>query len=106
MKTQSWYAWLDLTPPKPDEFHVVGDIFVSNPGIQASLHKKNPQGINPKILLLDLLLIQQPGMWPQVMTWVHARYDRVLPPSSPQYESVEIFLDGKSIKKVPVDIVQ
>jgi hypothetical protein len=29
-----------------------------------------------------------------------------LPPSSPQYESVEIFLDGKSIKKVPVDIVQ
>lgn len=68
MQCKDWHAWLNAMPPKPDDFHVAGDVFVSNPGIIASLTMRAPQGINPTILILDLNLIQRSGMWPQVMT--------------------------------------
>jgi len=51
-KTRGWYAWLDTMPPKPDAFHVNGEVQVGNPGIYALLLKKEPQGINPAIVLL------------------------------------------------------
>ncbi len=105
METKNWYAWVNLMPPKPDDFHVIGEILVGNPGIQAQLCVKEPQGINPNILLLDLHLVQQPGIWPQVMTWVQARYDKILTPGSPGYEQVEIFFDNESIAQISVDEV-
>ena len=91
---------------KPDDFHVIGKILASNPGVQAQLSVKEPQGINPSILLLDLHLIQQPGMWPQVITWVDARYDTVLSPNTTRYTQVEIFSDGASFEQIDVDEVQ
>lgn len=106
MDTKDWYAWINLAPPKPDDFHVIGDVLVSNPGVQAELSVKEPQGTNPNILLLDLHLTQRPGMWPQVMTWVQARYDKVLSPSSPRYTNVEVFHQESSIAKINVDEVQ
>lgn len=105
MDTRNWYAWINLMPPKPDDFHVTGEVFVGNPGIQAELTPREPQGINPAILLLDLHLVQRPGMWPQVMTWVQARYDLILSPTSQRYTEVEIFSNGASIARVPVDTV-
>lgn len=103
METKDWYAWINLMPPKPDDFHVVGEVFVANPGIEAFLSVKEPQGINPNILLLDLHLVQKPGVWIQVMTWVQARFDKILTPDSPRYEHVEIFLDNESIAQIPVE---
>ncbi len=105
-KTKNWYAWMDLMPPKPDDFHVVGELLVGNPGIQALLCVKEPQGINPDILLLDLHLVQQPGVWPPVTTWVQARYDKILTPGSPQYSDVDIFYQNESITQVPVEKVE
>jgi hypothetical protein len=40
------------------------------------------------------------------MTWVQARYDKVLRPGSVRYESVEIFHEGKSIAQIPVEVVR
>lgn len=105
MNNKEWYSWINLMPPKPDDFHVVGKVLVGNPGIQAQLCIKEPQGINPNILLLDLHLVQQPGMWPQVMTWVQARFDSVLTPKSPMYTQVEVFFNGESIAQIEVDEV-
>jgi hypothetical protein len=103
---KDWYAWLNTMPPRPDDFHVTGDVMVSNPGIIALLTMKSPQGINPDILLLDLHLVQQPGMWIQVMTCAQARFDRVMPPGSKLYTAVEIFSDGKRIALIDkIDIV-
>ncbi|HJU40844.1 MAG TPA: hypothetical protein VJ724_14835, partial [Tahibacter sp.] len=85
MNTRNWYAWINKMPPPPDDFHVVGEVEVPNPGIEALLTVRSPQGINPDILLLDLHLFQKPGVWPQVVTWVQARYDKVLKPGSPCY---------------------
>ena len=94
---RDWQAWLNTMPPKPDDFHVVGDVLVGNPGIQPVLTMREPQGINPAILMLELYLVQQPGMWPQVVTCASARFSRVMPPHSKNYEAVEIFSNGKRI---------
>ncbi|RNJ50450.1 hypothetical protein [Methylocystis hirsuta] len=104
-KTKDWYAWLNLMPPPPDDFHVIGKVLVPNPGVLAQLCFKEPQGINPAILLLDLHLVQQPGMWPQVMTWATARYDEILPPGRAKYSEVEVFFENASIARIKVDIV-
>jgi hypothetical protein len=101
--TRDWYAWNNLMPPKPDDFHVVGEVQVCNPGIMAMLCPKEPQGINPDMLLMDLILVQQPGVWPQLITWVPARYDKILMNST--YRSVSIFCDGDQIPEVPVEDV-
>jgi hypothetical protein len=92
-------------PPKPDDFHVIGEILVDNPGVQGELCPKEPEEIDPNILLLDLHLVQRPGVWPQVRTWVQCRYDRILSPRSPKYTDVEVFYNGASIAKVKVDEV-
>ena len=44
-------------------------------------------------------------MWPQVLTWVQAGYDKVLAPGSLKYEQVEIFFENESIVRVSVDEV-
>ncbi len=106
METKNWYAWINFMPPKPDDFHVVGEALVPNPGVKAHLCVREPQGINPDILLLDLHLIQEPGMWSQVMTWTQARYDKILTPSSPNYTNVEVFFNGESIAHIDVNEVQ
>lgn len=105
METKEWYAWLNLMPPKPDDFHVVGEVLVGNPGIGAYLCVKEPQGINPNILLLDLHLVQKSGVWPQVLTYVQAKFDKILTPTSQRYEQVEVFLNNESIAQIPVDKV-
>lgn len=103
-ETKDWYSWINLMPPPPNDFHVVGEVLVSNPGVKAILTPKVPQGINPTILLLELILVQQPGFWPQVTTWVEARYDKVV--NGSPYRSVQIFCCNEAIAEIPVDVIQ
>lgn len=94
---KNWYAWLNTMPPKPDDLHVIGDVLVGNPGVLPVLLMREPQGINPTILILDLFLIQQPGMWPQVQACVSARFDRIILPENPNYQSVDIYFEVERI---------
>jgi hypothetical protein len=100
IQSRDWHAWLNTMPPGPHELHVAGDVLVGNPGIKAVLTMKEPQGINPAILMLDLHLVQEPGMWPQVLTWVPAKYNRVMPPKSTNIEAVEIYEKGEKIASI------
>lgn len=97
IKSKDWYAWLNTMPPTPDDFHVVGDVEVANPGIEACLTMRSPPGFVPQALMLDLHLVQRPGIWTQQLTWTQARFDRVMPPHSPIYTTVEIFYEGERI---------
>lgn len=102
---RKWHAWLNTMPPKPDDLSVVGDVVVPNPGVVPQLTMREPQGINPGVLMLDLNLVQQPGMWPQVITCVQVRFDRVLPDKVP-YTAVEVFQDGERVAFIDqIDIV-
>ncbi len=87
--SRDWYSWINLMPPPPDEFHIVGEVYVSNPGVDPLLTPKQPQGINPDILLMDLYLCQKPGIWPQVFVWKPVRYDKVL--QGTKYTQVQVF---------------
>ena len=106
MDTKDWYAGINLMPPMPDELHVTGEVFVSNPGVQAHLTVREPQGSISNILLLDLYLVQQPGMWTQNTTWAKARYDKILSPGSLKYTDVEIYFNNQTIAALNIDIVQ
>lgn len=96
--TRDWYAWNNLMPPKPDDFHVRAEVQVPNPGVDVFLAYKTPQGINPKILLLDLVLVQRPGIWPQLVMWKPAHYDKV----NVTYEQVQVFYGSDEIANIPV----
>lgn len=96
--TRDWYAWNNLQPPGPARFHVTGEVLVPNPGVHPLLVPKTPQGINPTILLLDLLLKQEPGIWPQIVVWMPARYDK----QPAYYRQVQIFFGQQVIADLPV----
>ena len=102
---RDWYAWLNRMPPGPHRLHVIGEIKVGNPGIEALLTKRVPQGINPSILMLDLWLHQKPGVWIALETSAQARYDEHLPPGATDYTSVEVFHEGSSVVTIDVDVV-
>jgi hypothetical protein len=101
--TRGWYAWNDLMPPTPDFVHVVGEVLVPNPGVGAELTYREPQGINPAILLLDLTLHQKPGIWPQVLVWKPVNYDAVL--GATKYARAVIFYDGAPLIALDVQDV-
>jgi hypothetical protein len=98
VESRDWYAWNDLQPPGPARFHIVGEVRVGNPGVEALLVPRVPQGINPSILLLDLILKQQSGTWPQIVVWVPARYDKV----RAHYTQVQVFHGADKIADVQV----
>lgn len=103
LDTRAWYAWNDLMPPRPDFFHITGEVQVPNPGVIPQLLPRVPQGINPTILLLDLCLVQQPGNWIQKVEWAPVRYDAVI--QQYRYRTAEIFCceSGETLASVPVE---
>jgi hypothetical protein len=102
--TRDWYAWVDLMPPGPKSFHVVGSVLAPTPGYKASMKPAVPQGINPKQLILELELVPLPGNWPQVLTWIEARYDQES--FDGDYDEVAIRCGGEILAVVPVEEVQ
>lgn len=98
-----WSAWLNKMPPGPARLFVEGVVVVGNPGIEATLVRKSPQGFNPKILLLEVLTRQLPGIWPQVLTPKPVRFDEE---ASIDYTDVEVFCDQNHLAQIPVQIVE
>ncbi|MEJ0074948.1 MAG: hypothetical protein WDO17_05805 [Alphaproteobacteria bacterium] len=67
-------ATADLMPPGPFRFRVHARIEAPTPGFTAFLVKAVPQGINPAILILDVVLVKKPGTVIQVVTEIDADY--------------------------------
>jgi len=96
-------AWINKMPPPPDALHVRGQVTVPNPGVDVFLYRKEPQGINPAILLLDLVLVQWPGIWPQIIVTKPATYEEV--GRNLAFVTVEILAHGQPAVSIPVEIV-
>ena len=99
----AWHAWINNFPGGPPSFHVRGEVWVGNPGVEALLFTKYPQGINKDILLLELVLVQKPGVWTQVPVLTEAKYDRAGRKFT--YTEVKILSDGNEIASVPVETI-
>lgn len=100
--TSDWYAWVNALPPGPKSFHVTGVVYAPTPGYDASLIPANPQGVNPKDLILDLRLQPRPGVWPQVITPISVRYD--IEDYAGNYESVQVREPDGDAVQFPVEI--
>lgn len=97
------FAWNDFQPPTPDYFNLTCEVYVSNPGVVPLLATADPQGINPKVLTLDLYLCQEAGFWPQVFVWKALSFRKKI---SSGYTEVQIRCDGTVIAAETVADVQ
>lgn len=87
--TKDWAAWVNKMPPGPAAFHVTGTVNLPSAGYDAKLVYASPQGINPKQLILDLVVTpKKGGVYAQAVTAVTVRYDKS--PYDGLYQSVMI----------------
>jgi|SoiMethySBSTD1v2_1073268.scaffolds.fasta_scaffold21100_4 hypothetical protein len=70
METRNLAATIDSKA-----INVSGEAYVPNSNTTASLVRTEPQGINTKILLLDLKTSRGQGGGAEVFTWVSIAYD-------------------------------
>jgi hypothetical protein len=94
VECSNWSAWHGSRPPAPPVLTVVGECTFPTAGYSVELRRHEPQGINPKDLLLDLIVHEPSGPAAQVITTVEARYEEE---TDFEYESVTILPDGPSI---------
>lgn len=103
-KTQNWKAWQDLQPgPGSPKLLVTGRVEVTNTNQAARLKERVPQGINPRILMLDLTITSS-GPGNTVTTWKDARFETGIEKN--QYSNVDILWEGKNIAHIDVKTVQ
>jgi hypothetical protein len=56
-----WYAWHDFTSGTKPTLYVTGECWSDVPGVSVSLRCAAKQGPNPRILVLDRVVVVQPG---------------------------------------------
>jgi hypothetical protein len=70
------------------ELCVTGDVTEPTTGWTVTLERANPQGINPKILLLKLVEVKPTGNAGNIVTHHHVKYDEN--PAKGEYAQVTI----------------
>ena len=89
-----WPAWHDHEPPDPPVLHVRGECEFPTAGFSVELRRREPQGFNPRDLLLDRIVHEPSGPVPQVVTVVEARYREE---TDFEFDTVTILPDGVSL---------
>ncbi|GAB7046097.1 hypothetical protein [Catenuloplanes indicus] len=90
-----WTAFFNRQPPGPFTLTVTGRLQMPTPGFKVTLSRANPQGINPRDLLLDLTITPPSGPVAQVVTEVEVVYEER---TDTGYDTVTILPNGPSIK--------
>jgi hypothetical protein len=87
----------DREPPGPAVLWVTGSCTFGTAGFTVELCRHEPQGINPRDLLLDLTITPPDGVVAQVVTTVDVRYEEQ---TDAELDTVTILPDGSSIPVV------
>lgn len=95
-----WSAFLDIQPPGPPVLRVRAICTFGTAGYTATLERREPQGFNPRDLLLDLTVTAPTGPVAQVISEVEVRYEEET--TAGAFDTVTIVPDGIS---VPVRVV-
>jgi hypothetical protein len=56
-----WYAWHDFSEGATPTLYVTGECLADVPGLAVSLQRSVRQGSNPRVLVLDKVLVAQSG---------------------------------------------
>jgi hypothetical protein len=91
---RDWSAWHDHEPPGPPVLHVRGECEFPTAGFSVELRRHEPQGFNPRDLLLDRIVREPTGPVPQVITVVEARFREE---TDFEFDTVTILPDGVSL---------
>ena len=89
-----WYASHDHKPPGPKTLHVTGKCKFPTGGYSVELKPAEPQGINPKIYILDKIVNTPTKPVPDVITTVEVRYDEK---TETEYDQVHIRPDDVTL---------
>lgn len=89
-----WTAHVDRLTPGPGTLRVTGRLRMPTPGYTLSLSRAAPQGINPRDLLLDLVITPPGGFVAQVLTEAEVGYEE---PVEAGFDTVTILPGGPSI---------
>ena len=91
-----WRAWA-VTEGTETRLVVEGVYGEGGLGVVAVVTPAAPQGINPRILILDVKTKTLPGIWAQLLTPIPAQYTKA-PYASGTYDSIHLrYPDGSSI---------
>jgi hypothetical protein len=93
-KCTDWYASHDHMPGSPKTLYVTGKCTFPTEGYSVELKPANPQGINPKIYLLNKIVHKPKDPAADVITTVDVRYEE---DTDTEYEQVQILPDGVTI---------
>ncbi|QIF02403.1 hypothetical protein [Roseimicrobium sp. ORNL1] len=90
-QTGYWKAWANLQPGPggPKDLHVTAKAEVNSGGWEVKLTKRSPQGINPRILQLELHVTSPSGPATQVKTELDVKYTEK--GGAPLFDKVEVF---------------
>lgn len=90
---KNFSAWINSMPGSINELIVQGEVETSSGSITPMLTEAEPQGINQKILILNLHLKKSSNPGIQVISYQGVRF--VKKAEIGQYESVEINSEGE-----------
>jgi hypothetical protein len=95
--TKDWYAWHDFMPVSPPTLHVKGLVTCPTTGYTAHLKVHVPQGTNPAIYLLDLVVVPPAAdvIVEETVTDVDVRYDE---DTTESYTHVTILPEGVTVE--------
>ncbi len=79
---------------------VTGDVQVTATNLTPVLSVYTPQGINPRILLLDLKIVSSGGFGGQIVFYKHVMFTKRT--SGNQYSEVDILFGRKVIQRIRV----
>jgi hypothetical protein len=96
---ESWYAYHDFMPGSPPTLHVGATCTAPTNGYHFALVRQEPQGINPRDLLLRLV-VDESAFAADVITTYQVHYSE---DTDMRYDTVSIVPDGPTIE---VQIVQ
>lgn len=99
--TRNWSA-NELSDLVGRHYHVEvkGEVETSATNLLPKLTFRAPQGVNPRILLLDLTIESEGGLGGQVVLLRKADYTR--PTSGNAYDEVDILFEGEIIERIEV----
>lgn len=93
-------AWINTQPPGPFKLIVKGKVVTNAGNLLPELSERVPQGINPRILILDLSIKQSGGAGTADVAPRDVRFDK--PADKGQYSHVEIHFDGELCQTLEV----
>ena len=100
--TRDWEA-LEMTDMigQHGQITVTGEVELSETGTTAELKEHTPQGINPRILLLDLVIHRQGGIHGHIAWFEKLTFKKKS--SGSEYDEVDILYGGEIVQRVKVE---